>query len=252
MSSIAVAGIVFVCAFGGAIVGMLLHGVLPERHLSADSKDVVKLAMGVIATMAALVVGLLVASAKGAFDTQNTAVKQSAADILMLDRVLAQYGPETKAVRDQLRAMIALRLALTWPEDGAGAKLDVPQTTPGVEAIEKGIRQLSPGDESQRGLQSRALQLAGELQRTRWLLFAGAADGVPMPFLLVLIFWFTTLLAIFGLLAAPNATVGVVLFVAALSIACSIFLILEMSQPFEGLMKISSAPLRYTLAHLGQ
>jgi hypothetical protein len=253
VSSLAMGGIVLGCIFGGALFGMLLRKILPEDHLSQDSKDVVKLGMGLIATMAALLLGLLIATAKGAFDTQNNELKQGAAKILLLDRALAHYGPETQAARDVIRRAIAFRLAVTWPEDASTpVRLDTPETTPTVEAVESGVLALSPKTDGQQWLRSRALQLLGDLQQTRWLLFGGTGDPIPRPFLVVVVLWISVIFASFGLFAPPNGTVVSVLFVCALSVATAIVLILELSQPFEGFLKISSAPLRYTLAHLGQ
>src|SRR5438034_2667463 len=244
---------VFACVFGGALLGMFFRSVLPEHHLTQDSKDVVKLGMGLIGTMAALVLGLLIASAKSAFDTQNNEFKQAAANIVLLDRTLAHYGPETKQTRDLIRRTVAFRLAATWPEDDSTpSRLDTPETTPTVETIETGIRELSPKTDGQRWLQSRALQFTGDLQQTRWLLFGGVADSMPMPFLVVLVFWITVIFASFGLFAPPNGTVVSVLLVCALSIAASIVLVVQLGRPFEGMLKISSAPFRYTLSHLGQ
>jgi len=80
----------------------------------------------------------------------------------------------------------------------------------------------------------------------------GAGSSVPVPFLVVVVFWLTVIFGSFGIFAPRNATVIAVLIVCALSVACSIFLILEMDQPFRGVMKISSTPLRFTLSHLGQ
>jgi hypothetical protein len=211
----------------------------------------VKLGMGLLGTTAALVLGLLIASAKSAFDTQNNEVKQAAADILLLDRALAQYGPETRDVRELIRRAVAFRLAVTWPEEGSG-RVDTPETTGTVEGIAAKIRGLSPQNESQRWLQSQAVQLAAEVQRTRWMLFGGVGDSLQTPFLVVLVFWVTVIFASFGLFAPRNPTVIAALLLCALSIAASIFLIVEMGRPFGGLMKISSAPLRYTLAQLGQ
>jgi hypothetical protein len=245
--------IAFACIFCGALLGTFLRSVLPEHHLSQDSKDVVKLGMGLLGTTAALVLGLLIASAKTSFDTQNTEVKQAAANIVLLDRALAHYGPETKDTRDMIRHAVEFRLAVTWPEDGSTpGRLDTPETTPTVERIETKIHELSPQNDTQRWLQSRALQIAGDLQRTRWLLFGGAGDTIPMPFLVVLILWITVIFVSFGLFAPLNGTVFAVLLVCALSIATSIFLVVELGGPFEGLLKISSAPLHYTLSHLGQ
>jgi hypothetical protein len=254
VDSVAIASIVFVCVFGVALLGMALGSVLPKHHLSADSKDVVKLAMGLIATMAALVLGLLTSSAKSAFDTQDNELKQMSANVILLDRVLAQYGPESKEIRDQIRAVVAYKLAATWPEDGSRpAPVETPGSTPALERLERRIRDLSAQDAAQRALQARALQITGEIAQARWLLFGQeAGNSVQMPLLVVLVFWVSALFGSFGLFAPRNGTVIGVLCIAALSVSGSIFLILEMNRPFEGLVKISGAPLRYALSQLGQ
>jgi hypothetical protein len=248
-----VAWVVFVCVFAAALLGMLLRPVLPDSHLSGDSKDVVKLAMGLVATMAALVLGLLTGSAKSAFDTVENEVKQSSADVMVLDRALGQYGPETKEIRDLIRRAVALRLEATWPEDASRpARVDIPGTTPALEALEGKIRGLSPQNDAQRSLQARALQMAEDVLQTRWLIFGGAGNSIQVPFLLVLVFWLAALFLSFGLLAPRNATVVAVLLVAALSVSSSLFLILEMNHPLQGMLKVPSAPLRFTLSHLGE
>jgi len=253
MHSLAIASIVFACLFGSALLGLFLRALLPQEHLSPDSKDVVKLAMGLVATMAALVLGLLTASAKSSFDTQNSEVQQSAAHIILLDRALAQYGPEARRLREQLQQVLRFRLAQTWPEDGSVARaVDTAATTPTVEAIEGGIRALAAQNDAQRGQQTKALALCGGLLETRWLMFAQATNSLPLPFLVVLIFWLALLFASFGLFAPRNATVIVALLLCALAVAGSTFLILEMNQPLTGLIKISSAPLQYALSQLGQ
>src|SRR5262245_24788539 len=253
MTSLEIAGIAFLCIFGGALLGMFFRTVLPEHHLNPESKDVVKVGMGLIATMAALVPGLLTGSAKSSFDTQDSELKQMAAQVLLLDRTLAHYGPETKSIRDQIPTAIAYKLAATWPEDGAAARVDTSETTPVVERIEDEIRALSPQNDTQRAFQSRALELTGALLQMRWLMFGQeAGNAIQAPLLVVMVFWLAALFASFGLCAPRNATVIAVLCVSALSVAGAILLILEMNQPFQGLVKVSSAPLRFTLAHLGQ
>jgi type II secretory pathway pseudopilin PulG len=161
VSSLAIAGMVFTCIFAGAVLGMVLQTILPEHHLSPDSKDVVKVGMGLIATMAALVLGLLTGSTKSAFDAQDSEVKQSAANLILLDRMLAHYGPETKGARDLLRSTVAQRLAVTWPETGAPPVAgEVPGLTPAAERIVNEIRALTPQNDSQRWFQSQALQIS--------------------------------------------------------------------------------------------
>jgi hypothetical protein len=254
MTATAIALIVFACVFGGALLGMLLRVFTPEHHLSRGSQDVIRLGMGLIATMTALVLGLVIATAKSSYDTQDAAVKHSAAKILLLDRVLANYGPEAKEARDLLRQTVASRLNAIWPEDRAqAARPEGPvvgfEPSRGVEAR---ILQLAPQNETQRWLRSHALQIGSDLMETRWFMLGRLGSSVPLPFLVVVVFWLTIIFGSFGLFAPRNGTVVTVLFLCALSVAGAIFLILEMDQPFRGLMKISSAPVRYTLSHLGQ
>ena len=252
-SSIGIASIVFACVFGSALLGMLLRAAVPVDHLNSESKDVVKLAMGLIATMAALVLGLLTASAKGTFDTLDSEIKQGAAKIILLDRVLAQYGPEAKDTRDLIRQAVVYRLSLTWPEDTSSpAQVEAPQTTPTVEGIQAGIRSLSPQNDTQRWLQSKAMTISEDLAAARWLMFVQVSSSVPLLFLVVLVVWLAVLFGSFGLFAPRNVTVIAALALCALSVSGSIFLILEMSRPLEGLIKVSSAPLHYALSQLGR
>jgi len=255
MSSLTIGCIVFGCVFGGALLGMLLRNVLPEDHLTQDSRDVVKLGIGFIGTMAALAIGLLVSSAKGSFEKQSDELKQAAANLILVDRVLAQYGPETKDIRDLMRQSVVRNLDLVWPEESSrAAKPGDPGTAPArVENIEEGIRALVPHSDLQRALQSQALQLTTEEARLRWLLFGQIGQGsIPRPFLVLLVAWLAIIFTTFGLLAPRNSTVVVVLLLCSLSASGALFLILEMDQPFQGWLKISSAPLHYALAHVGQ
>jgi hypothetical protein len=253
MSELAIAVIVFACVFGSALLGLFLRATLPEHHLSSESKDVVKLAMGLIATMAALVLGLLTASAKSSFDVQNAETVHTAADIIRLDRALARYGPETKELRDLFKRAVALRIHLTWAEDGSAPKnLDSPEMTRAAEGLEDRIRDLSPRNELQREFKTRPLQISGDLLATRWLRIAQLSDPVPLLLLVVQVFWLSILFGTFGLFAPRNATVIVALVLCAVAVSGSTFLILEMHRPLEGLMKISPAPMRYALSQLGQ
>jgi len=253
VTPIQIALIVFGCVSGGVLLGMFLRVVLPEHHLSEDSKDVIKLGMGLIATMAALVIGLVIATAKSSYDTQNAAIKTTAARVVLLDHMLANYGPETKEARELLRLTIAFRLKAVWPEDRSQpARLGAPEALSAAQGIETRILQLSPRNDVQRWLQSETLRISSDILQTRSLVLESLGSSVPMLFLVVVVFWLTIIFGSFGLLAPRNATVVAVLFLSALSIAGSIFLILEMDQPFQGLMKISSAPFRHALSQLGQ
>lgn len=250
MSSITVSLIVFACVFGGALLGIFLHAILPQNHLGADSKDIVKLGMGLVGTMAALVLGLLVASAKGSYDAQSAELTQMSANIALLDRAMALYGPETKEERALMRGAVVRILDQMWSKDGASSS---PAAAPsGGEILYEKIQALSPKNDRQRSLQGQALSIAVDIGKIRWLMYAQQATSVSMPLLVVLVLWLTLIFISFGLFAPFNATVVASLFVSALSVSGAIFLILEMYGPYSGLIQISSAPLRAALAHLGQ
>jgi hypothetical protein len=248
VNSLTISLIVFACIFGGALLGMFLRAVLHERHLSADSKDLVKLGMGLVGTMTALVLGLLIASAKGSFDTQRNGLAQLSANIILLDRVLAHYGPEAKDARETLRASVADMLQRTWPENGSHAE----RSEGRYEGLYEKIQALSPKNDAQRTLQTQALKVATDIAQTRWLLFAQKGSSIPTPFLVVMVSWLALILASFGLFAPPNAVAGLTLLVCSLAVSSAIFLILELDQPFAGILQISSAPLRDALAQLGR
>jgi hypothetical protein len=242
---------VFALVFGCALLAMFVRDALPEHHLSADSKDVVKLGIALIATMSALVLSLLIASAKTAFDTRSNQLVQVSADIIQVDRALARYGPETKEARSLLEHSVAATLERFWPAEGARPIAIDPKESP-VEALYDKIEELSPQSDAQRALRSQAETTALDMGRTRLLLFEHLDRSIPVPFLVVLVFWLCIIFASFGLFAPRNATVIAVLCVCALSVSGAIFLILELDRSFEGLLKVSGAPLRAALAQLGR
>jgi hypothetical protein len=241
-----------VCVFSGALLGKFFRSFLPQDHLSQDSKDLVKLGMGLIATMTALILGLLTASAKSSYDKQRTDLAMMSANIILLDRALAHYGPETKEVRDLLRGYVSRGIDQMWPKNRVHSSQLEPLMFQGGDILYDKIQALAPQNDAQRSLQAKALSLAADIGQTRFLMFVQQSGSIPMVFLGVLVFWLSILFVSFGLSAPSNATVFVTLLICAISISGAIFLILELDQPFEGLIQVSSAPLRNVLAHLGQ
>jgi hypothetical protein len=247
MSSIAISLTAFACVFGGAMAGMLLRGSLPRDHTSSDSKDTVKLGMGLVSTMSALVLGLLVSSAKSFYDTQSAELNQLSADVVAVDRLLAHYGPETKDARDMLYRSVVNQLERMWPQKGT--RLEAPAAS---EALIDQIQGLSPKDDKQRSLQAQVLNLSISVGRVRWLMYEQGNGAVSKPLLVIMVFWLTVVFVSYGLFAPHNLTTVASLFAAGWSVSGAIFLILEMYTPFGGLIQISSSPLRSALAHLGQ
>lgn len=250
MNPLILSSIIFVLMLGGIIVGALLRSTLPQHHLSKDSQDTVRLGVGLIATMAALVVGLLIAAAKSSYDTQSGQIKQITADLILLDGLLAQYGPEAQPIREQIRTVVPGFVDRIWQEKKTVTVAPY-ETNAAAEKVYLAVQALEPQNNLQRSLQARAVQISTDLIQARLLLFTETGASIPLPFLGVLAFWLIIIFASFSLFSSLNATVFIALSLFALSASCAIFLILELSEPFTGLLMISSAPLREALAPIG-
>jgi hypothetical protein len=250
MSHVTIGLIALACAFGGALIGLFIHSRLPNENLDSDSKEAVRVGMALVGTTVALVLGLLVATGKGFYDSQNSEVTQLAADAVLLDKILDHYGPETKEMRDLLRSSVATMVDIMWERDSTERTRFAASAT--SEALFSKIQELSPNSDSQRFLQAQALNTVTKLTQTRLLMVAQGTASVPTPLLVVLVFWLALLFTSFGLFVRPNALVVVSLFASALAVCAAILLILDMYQPYTGLIQVSSAPLRAALAQLGQ
>jgi len=253
VTPLGISSIAFACVVGATLVGLFLHDILPKDHLSDDSKDTVKLGMGMVATLAALILGLLIGFATNSFNNMRSEIQQTAANIILLDRAMANYGAETKEIRDLLRLATRARIESIWSEgDFEPSRFESADAVAASEAIQGKIRELLPRTDAQRWLQSRALSLSNEIAQTRWLLIAQAGSSIPPVLLAVLVFWVAIIFLSFGLFAPRNATVLAALLVCALSVSGSIFLLLELNSPFDGAIRISSAPMRDALTRLGR
>jgi len=209
--------------------------------------------MGLMATIAALVLSLLIASAPTSYDTHASEVQRLGVRIVELDRVLAHYGPDTTEARNLLRQTVAAQLNQIWPNQGvATMNLGAPVAREAGEDLYDDLANLSPKTDAQRVGKGRALQLLTEMGETRRLLYEQAGGSLSWPFLVVLVSWLTFLFVGFGLLTNNNATVLTALFIGAFCVAGAIFLILEMNRPYSGVMQISSAPIRHALAEIGR
>ena len=253
MSSFIVGLISAAGIFAGALLGMGLARRLPGHHLSKEMQDLVKLTSGMIATLTALVLGLLVSSAKSSFDAMNTGILQGSAKFILLDRTLARYGPETIAAREQLKRSVAAGIEKVWPKAKTGVSASTAfERANGLELVQDKLGELTPKNEVQRQTLAQALQMVNDLSQTRWLLVEEAQSRLPLPLLLILIFWLVLLFVSFGLFAPRNFMALMVLFVGACAISAAIFLVLELNQPLDGLIKVSSAPLQNAMEHMGQ
>lgn len=251
MQPFLIAFVAFISLFSGALLGMLLQNFLPKHHLSNEAKDVVKLGAALIATMAALVLGLLVSSAKSSFDTLNSGLTQSGAKFIVLDTALRHYGPEAEGARKELKESLHAVLGVLWPEEmGQGDAADREEASKGMERLFGEVRGLKPATEEQKIVQTHASEMCYEIMQTRWALIEQEQNSLPTPFIVVLLLWLTALNIIYGIFAPRNRTVIAVFAACAFSVSGAIFIIFEMSHPLDGMIKVSSAPLRKALEYI--
>jgi len=248
-----VASILLACVFGGALIGIWLQGVLADHHLSHETKDVVRLATALIATVTAMVLGLLVSSAKSTFDRFDDELTQNAARVVMLDRTLDEYGPETGEIRAKIKSAYQKRVDLLFSRSAADeSALEGHFAVAREEAIDGQLFALTPDGPAQEGLQAQAVALNAEINLTRALMHAQREDSIPAALLLVLGAWLTVIFTTFGLFAPRNGVAVAALLACAMSASGAVFLMMEMNAPFTGLITLSSAPMRDALQFLGQ
>jgi len=252
VSSYLISFLVLACMLGGTVVGFYLRYFLPDKHIQEDTKDITKTAAGMLATLVALIIGLLVSSSKSAFDTASTSITESGAKTIRLDKVLARYGQNAKVIREKLRQAVEEGIENIWPTDRP-QKTDLHQAGAAtmMDEVHDRIRDLAPQNEGEQYLKTQALQLSSDLLQNRWMIIQ-SQNPLPALLLVVLGLWLTAFFASLGLLSPRNVTACTALFVCALSMACALFLILELNRPLEGTIKVSSAPMYKALSLIGK
>ncbi|MBB3319703.1 MULTISPECIES: DUF4239 domain-containing protein [unclassified Rhizobium] len=252
MTALSTGCIIALLLASGALVGALISRRLPNHHLSTESKEAIKLATAIVGTLAALALGFLVASAKTTFDDAETELRESAARLVLLDRVLAQYGPGLVEVRKQLSALVSARIERSFEGGKRTAIASSPEDDPGIEPVQRALRALTPDDEVKRLLKNRALDISGAIAESHWLVLETGEDGLPGAFLVVLTFWLIVIFFTFGLLSPFNGTVISIVVVCAISVGGAIFIVNDMAHPYGGLISVSDESLRIALSRMGR
>jgi len=253
MDSLTTSVIALACVFSAALLGTIFRKRIPDTYQASDSKDVVRLVMGLVVTTVAIALGLLVGSAKSFFDTQNAEMAQIAANYVVLDRMLAQYGPEANDARTALRTVLANQLAERNQLLGSNKMYsDIKSGATMGESIIDKIHGLSPKDDDQKFLRQQGLNLAVQLAQIRWLMYAQNSVPFPRFLLLMLIGWLILLFVSFGIFAPSNPLVLAGFLASATAVCGAILLILQMYNPQRGLIRVSDAPLRAAMQQLGR
>ena len=250
MESVTLGLVSFVCLGAGALGGFTLRRRLPEHHLSRESADVIKLAAGLIGTLVALVLSLLVSSANSFYNTVDNEYGEALTSIRQLDDRLKAYGPDARPVRDMVRGQVVAAFQAHWRDEQFGPR---PAERGTWSEVERGILDLRPTDEAQRWNRERALEQAGRLDQLQTMLRNQfRAHGVPLLVLVVVLACAAAIFGSFGLYTDPNGTVIAAIGAAALAVSTAIFLIIELNSPFEGLLQLSSHRAHLLLEALGR
>jgi hypothetical protein len=254
--------ILFAILCASASVGFFVHPRLPEQHRSAQAMGLVQLAISLLVTFTAIVLGLLTTSVKAGFDSAYNARGNYAGQLAQMDRCLRDYGPETAPTRAELRSYVAAVIASTWPDEPAPVGVTYPNTAkmpltgeaPVLADLvnDAGVktRSLQPTDDVHKNLMAACVEQYHDLVQARWKVIEGARGSISAPFYWVLVFWLAILFGVFGLTAKPNPMVVTVLALCALSITVAVFVILDMDEPYGGLFGIPSASMRNALADM--
>ncbi|AET88609.1 MULTISPECIES: hypothetical protein [Caballeronia] len=263
MTEIESAVLVFILLLASTGLGAIVRPLLPEEHKAQETVQLVQLLVGMLVTFAALVLGLLTASAKTIFDTTNTDMRGYATSIIELDRAMRDYGGELDPARKLLRAYTAAAIASTWPRETPPPGDDYPKVEPSgkddslanatlgalLSRAQHDVRMLQPRDDYHRQLAAEATARFEQLIAQRWKLVEEAHGSISYPFDRILVGWLLIIFLCFGLIAPRNALSLVTIMLGALSIASAVLVILDLDTPFSGPIMVGSQPLRDALAY---
>ena len=253
MDSYLVASVAFACVFTGSLVGLSLNAWLPEHHRSAASHDAIKLGTGMISVLASLVLGLLTASIKNSFDTIDGQMRSFAANLILTDQTLRDYGPDTDTARGLLREYTTQAIADHWPQESSHpVRMENASAGNAMDRARLAIIGLGTDTPLHQALRGSALQMMEGLLQTRWLLIEREGTSIQPVFLIVLVTWIVLIFVAFGYNAPCNATVISAFLISALALSACLFIIIEMDTPFDGLITVSSHAMRDALAHMSQ
>jgi hypothetical protein len=242
--------IVLLVILTAAFAGFWARQRLPPQHLSDESKNLVSVSMAVVATLSALVLGLLISNANNSFTAVGGQVTAMSAEILRLDQILGWYGPETADARGLLRHYAELKSVDLFPDNPADVRLNDQATYKVLLQLEDTLSFLKPANARDQWLIGQATSLAGKIGDTRWLLAQQIGQGTPKEFVALLVFWLALLFASFGLVAPQNLLTAATLTLCAIAVAGAIGMVLELQEGFGGLIHVSPQPMRQAVSQL--
>ncbi len=262
MNDVLSAFCVFLLLWASAAAGLWIQPRLRAAHRARETIEIVQLITGMLVTFAALVLGLLTASAKDTYDHADRSRGQYAMHLSQLDQCLRDYGPQTEAAQQNLRSYTAAVIASTWPSESRPTGVTYPDTSHmplvGPSAVLEGllngigleIDRLDPPDPFHAKILAQCTSDYRTALAARLAVIEDARQAISAPFYWVLVFWLMIVFASLGLSAPRNRFVVMLLAIASLSLTSVMFVIFDLSQPYGGLFAISSDTMRAALAQM--
>ncbi|MBR0777252.1 hypothetical protein JQ543_28260 [Bradyrhizobium diazoefficiens] len=242
--------IVFAIIVAGAFAGAEVQRRLPKHELKEDTRSLVNVSTAVVATVSALVLGLLISNANTSFTRLGGEVTTLSAEILRLDHLLSRYGPSAEPARQLLLNFAERKEADLFPEHHGLVHLRNPSTYEQLQRLEDTLLTLKPANSRDQWWLSQALILASKIGDATWLLAQQVGEGTPKAFVALLVFWLALLFASFGLFAPPNLISAATLTLCALAVAGAVAMFLELEQGFGAIIHISQLPMHQAIETL--
>ena len=249
MLNILIGSISLAAIFGGALIGLFVRRRLPGHYLSTETQSVVTVAVAVIGTLSALVLGLMISAANNSFSKRTDEVRELSLQLIRMDRNLRRYGPEADDAWMKLHEWAVTKNQQLFP------KKDQPHPTSQttvelLERVQDALLALTPKDQRQKYLRTQCVTLSSALIQARWGLETRTGHSIPVPFLVLLIFWLGIVFASFGLFAPANVTAVIALLLCSVAVAGGIFLIEELDNPMSGLIRLPFDSMRDALIEI--
>ena len=244
-----------VAVFVGGSLGLILHRVLPEHHLTGGGKDMIGAVVGLLTLLSALVLGLLIWTAYGVYAGQSAAIQTLAAKVLQLDLALADYGPEAKDVRTRLRQDLGKTIDEIWGANESDANFVANNFSAAIHNLrsrDAALAALHPSTDAETQALAAAKATVESISQSRLQMSFALAAPISIPLIVIVAAWATFLFFGYGLMSGGGTTSFVAVAGGALAVGSAAFLILELSSPYSGIFRVSSAPLEQVLAVMGK
>jgi hypothetical protein len=246
---------VAVAVFAGGSIGLILQRVLPESFTTGGPRDMIGAVVGLLTLLSALVLGLLIWTAYGVYSGQNLAVQTLAAKVLQLDLALADYGPDATPMRAQVRQNLAKTIDQIWGANESDADFVANNFAAAVQSLrnrEAALAALHPSMDTQKQALAAAMSTVDSIGQARLQMSFALANPVSYPLILMVVGWATFLFCGYGLMSKGNAMSVAAGAVGAVAVSSAVYLILDLSDPYSGVFRASSAPLEQVLAVMGK